>query len=233
MPARPVPDRFKVAFSFAGEQRDLVRAIAQAVESRLGSGTVFYDDWFEHHLAGDDADLKLQSIYGERCDLAVVCVSQRYGGKPWTQMEHAAVRARLMQARAAADQRERDAILPIRVGEGEVPGILFNTIVPDVRGRTAEQSAELILDRLALLGSGPAAGAIGTAPAPAAPPADAGHPASQRKALTQALEQLAAQYEAAIQQSVNAIDAVAGVQAQRQAESIEQRMREIESKLAG
>jgi len=34
MPPRPAPDRFKVAFSFAGEQRDLVRAIAQSVEAR-------------------------------------------------------------------------------------------------------------------------------------------------------------------------------------------------------
>ena len=38
---RNVPDKFLVAFSFAGEQRELVRAIAEAVEQRLGRGTVF------------------------------------------------------------------------------------------------------------------------------------------------------------------------------------------------
>ncbi len=43
MPARPLPDRFKVAFSFAGEQRELVHAVAGAVEARLGVGSVFYD----------------------------------------------------------------------------------------------------------------------------------------------------------------------------------------------
>jgi hypothetical protein len=173
----------------------------------------------------------------------VVCVSQHYGGKRWTLIEHAAVRNRLMQARTSADQRERDAILPIRVGEGEVPGILFNTIVPDVRNRTPDESAELILDRLALLGSAPAAGAIGHATPSAESPVDAGHRASQRKALnqtidqaaalTRALELLARQYDAAIQQSVVAIDATARVQAQQQAELLEQRMREIESKLKG
>ena len=41
--ARPLPDKFLVAFSFAGEQRDLVRAIAEAVEQELGGGTVFFD----------------------------------------------------------------------------------------------------------------------------------------------------------------------------------------------
>jgi len=72
MSAREPREKFLVAFSFAGQQRDFVRAIAEAVEGRLGSGTVFLDEWFEHYLAGDDADLTLQDIYGRRCALAVV-----------------------------------------------------------------------------------------------------------------------------------------------------------------
>ena len=93
MSARPLPDKFLVAFSLAGEQRDLVRVIAEAVEKQLGAGTVFFYEWFEHHLAGADADLKLQKIYGEQCTLAVVCVSKDYGIKPWTMAEHEAIRA--------------------------------------------------------------------------------------------------------------------------------------------
>lgn len=151
MPARPLPEKFLVAISFAGKQRDLVRAIAEAVEAVLGTGTVFFDEWYEPFLAGADADLKLQRIYGEGCALAVVCVSERYGGKAWTLLEHAAVRARQMMARASPDPRERDAVLPIRVGEGEVAGLLFNDIVPDVRTRPAALTAELILERLYLV----------------------------------------------------------------------------------
>ena len=154
MPARPLPDKFLVAFSLAGEQRELVRAIAEAVETQLGRGTVFFDEWFEYYLAGDDADLKLQKIYGEQCALAVVCVSQAYGGKPWTLAEHGAIRARQMKAEASSDRREQDSVLPIRVGDGEVEGILFNAIVPDVRSRSAAQSAELVLERLYLLEPG-------------------------------------------------------------------------------
>jgi hypothetical protein len=151
MPARSLPDKFLVAFSFAGEQREFVAKIAEAVEKELGRGKVFFDGWFEHYLAGHGADLKLQAIYGGRCALVVVCVSARYGGKPWTQMEHDAILARLMQSRASSDLRDRDAILPIRVGDGEVEGILFNTIVPDVRARSAAEAAELIIDRLRLI----------------------------------------------------------------------------------
>lgn len=150
MPARPLPEHFLVAFSFAGEQRELVRAVAEAVERKLGRGTVFLDEWFEHYLAGADADLTLQAIY-EQCALAVVCVSEHYGDKPWTQAEHEAIRARQMKARASTDARDRHAILPVRVGEGEVPDIPFNTIVPDIRQRPAVAAATLIIDRLRLI----------------------------------------------------------------------------------
>jgi hypothetical protein len=151
MPARDFPERFLVAFSLAGEQRSLVREIAKATEERLGLGTVFFDEWFEAFLAGSDADVKLQRIYADRCDLAVVCVSGQYGDKAWTQAEHEAIRARAMRARAAKGERERKGVMPIRVGDGEMEGILFNTIVPDVRQRSPEEAAELIVARLRLV----------------------------------------------------------------------------------
>ena len=79
---RHVPVKFQVAFSFAGEERELVRAIAEAVENILGRSTVFLDEWFEHYIPGADADLKLQKIYCEQSELVVFCVSKSYGEKP-------------------------------------------------------------------------------------------------------------------------------------------------------
>jgi hypothetical protein len=148
VPSRPLPEKFLVAFSFAGEQRDLVRKLVEGVEKELGSPHVFFDEWFEAYLAGDDADLKLMRIYGEISVLVVVCISERYGGKPWTKAEHRAIRARFMQAQTDAANL---SILPIRVGEGDVPGVLFNTIVPDIRDKTIEQSVELVTERLRLV----------------------------------------------------------------------------------
>jgi hypothetical protein len=142
-----MPARFAVAFSLAGEQRQLVLPIAQEVEAILGRSTVFYDDWYEYWIAGSDADLLLQRLYGEGTELVVVCVSGAYGDKPWTRTEHRAVRARLMQAAAAVD---RHRIFPVRVGDGEVEGVLFNEIVPDVRRKTVVEAAELIVARLNL-----------------------------------------------------------------------------------
>jgi hypothetical protein len=157
VPARVLPKRFQVAFSFAGEQRELVRAIAEALEQDLGRGAIFFDEWFEYYIAGHDADLKLQRLYAEQCELVVVCVSARYGGKSWTQSEHEAVRARLMRARESAEQRDLLRILPIRVGDGDVEGIPTNAIIPDVRERTPSFAAELIRERLRLIQQSPTA----------------------------------------------------------------------------
>jgi hypothetical protein len=125
---------------------------------------VFFAEWYEFYIGGHDADLKLQRIYGTACELAVVCVSATYGSKAWTSAEHEAIRSRLMQARVEGDPRRRDRIFPIRVGDGNVDGIPFNAIVPDVRGRRPEQVAELIADRLRLvIESAAPAAQVGTA----------------------------------------------------------------------
>jgi len=149
--SRELPDKFLVAFSFAGEQRELIRPVAERLEQALGLSTVFFDDWFEHYIAGHDADLKLQEIYGMRSALVVMCVSGHYGEKLWTCAEYEAIRARLMKSRNSTARGERLGILPIRVGAGEVNGIESNVVVPDVRNRSPEEIASLIRERLRLI----------------------------------------------------------------------------------
>jgi len=149
MATRELPDKFLVAFSFAGEQRDLVRSISEALEARLGKGTVFLDEWFEFYIAGDDADLRLQDVYSKRAILVVPCVSESYGDKPWTQAECKAIRALQLRLYGTAQQdRARHRILPLRVGDGDVPGIFENTICPDARKKSLGDVVELIVDRL-------------------------------------------------------------------------------------
>jgi hypothetical protein len=142
-----VPERFAVAFTYASEQRKLVLPVAQEVERILGPSTVFYDKWYEHYIAGQDADLVLQKIYGENTELVVVCVSGAYGDKQWTTAEYRSVRARLMQADTL---EERHSVLQVRVGDGDIKSRLFNDAVPDIRGMTPTEAAELIIARLKL-----------------------------------------------------------------------------------
>jgi hypothetical protein len=151
MPSRDIPETFLVAFSFAGEQRELVRSIAEAVEKALGRNSVFLDEWFEYYIAGDDADLRLQNLYGKRAVLVVLCISARYGGKPWTRAEHKAIRALQMHLYQSTNEKDLHRILPLRVGDGDVEGVFENTICPDVRGKPVAQTAELIVNRLRLI----------------------------------------------------------------------------------
>jgi len=87
--------------SLAGDQRELVQAIAQAVEDRLGRGRVFLEEWFEHYIAGDDADLKLQEIYARRCE----CRSCASPGNTYGQQGHPADRDPEHVAAALSYQR--------------------------------------------------------------------------------------------------------------------------------
>ena len=151
MPDRPLPDKFLVAFSFAGEERDLVRSIAEEVEKRFGPGKVFLDEWYEHYIAGDSAGLTLQDIYRKHSELVVFCISKPYGDKPWTRVEFEAIRALKMELSLSTAKSDRHRILPLRVGDGDMEGILFNTICPDAREKPVAQTAALIINRLRLI----------------------------------------------------------------------------------
>ncbi len=158
MTVRKFPEKFLVAFSFVGEQRKLVRAIAEEVERRLGRSKVFLDEWFKAYLAGAGGNLKLQEIYLERSELVVVCVSSRYGEKTWTLVEREAILARQTELLTSSDERDSHRILPIRVGEGDIKGIPFTTFIPEARGIPPSETASLILEKLDLVLPGKHAG---------------------------------------------------------------------------
>ncbi len=139
---RPFPERFLVAFSFAGAQRDRVRKIAEATEQLLGFGTVFYDEWYKGHLVGTSADLKLQDIYGSLSDVVVMCASAEYNTKDWTNVEWDSIRARHMR------HGESECLLPFRVGDGDVAGLLGNAIWQDARQAKDSYLADLIVQRV-------------------------------------------------------------------------------------
>jgi len=141
---------FSVAFSFAGEQRLMVREIAHECEALLGRGKVFFDEWFEHVIGGFDADMFLQRVYGRQTQMTVIGVSGQYDRKPWTQVEYRAIRSRLNELTASGDARDRLRFLPIRVGDGELEGT-FPTldIALEARGRSAAAMAQIITSRLA------------------------------------------------------------------------------------
>lgn len=143
--------RFEVAFSFAGPHREKVRAIADLVGAKIGKERVFFDEWYEAEILGDDMEVLLQRFYHDQSLLVIADLSQEYGDRPWCQAEARAIRALRFEIDPARDEAQRLRLLNARFGPGEVPGVFKTTGSLDGINKTAEQCADLIVTRLTLL----------------------------------------------------------------------------------
>lgn len=143
--------RFDVAFSFAGPNRAKVEAIAKLVAASVGEERVFFDEWYEHEILGDDMDMELQRLYHEQSLLVVADISEDYAARRWTQAEARAIRALRFEIDPARDEAQRLRLLNVRFGPGQVPGVLETTGYLDGIRHDPTQCAQLILKRLDLL----------------------------------------------------------------------------------
>ena len=91
------PEQYDVALSFAGEDREYVRQVAEELRA-LGVRT-FYDEFERADLWGKNLIDHLANIYQNRARFVVVFSSQHYVRKAWTKHErqHAQARALLAQ----------------------------------------------------------------------------------------------------------------------------------------
>jgi len=139
-----VPPRFLVALSFPGEKRDFVRAVAERLGAELGNDRVFYDEWYEAELARANLDVYLQDIYGEQSALVVPFFCEDYEPKPWCcKVEWAAIRAAL-----TFGKRGDDYLMAMRFDHAPIKGFLKIHGYIDIRDRSPEQIADLILHRV-------------------------------------------------------------------------------------
>ncbi|AVP99585.1 hypothetical protein C7S18_21475 [Ahniella affigens] len=91
---RPELGCYAVAFSFAGEDVEVVRPLAEALEQALLPGEVFFDEFEEHKLFNNSLRNDLSDLYLNRAVLVVRCLSQAYSKKPWCQAESVVIAVR-------------------------------------------------------------------------------------------------------------------------------------------
>jgi hypothetical protein len=77
--------QYDVALSFAGEDRSVAEALAQAL--RDSGARVFYDRYEQATLWGKDLYQHLQTVYRDTARYCVVFVSAAYARKLWTRHE--------------------------------------------------------------------------------------------------------------------------------------------------
>jgi hypothetical protein len=137
--AETIDLEYDVALSFAGEDRDYVQKVAEALRER--GIRVFYDKYEQAALWGKDLYAFLGDVYQRKARLCLMFVSGNYALKAWTSHERKAAQARaLMEA--------TEYILPVRLDDTEVPGLNPTVGYIAAKEYTPESLAALVLEKL-------------------------------------------------------------------------------------
>ena len=104
---------FDFAFSFAGEDREIVEEIKKYLV--VHNYTVFYDNDYQYELVGKDLYSHLRKVYRDNCKYVVCFISENYTKKVWTNLEFTAVKERFMSTFFATD-----FLIPILIGNTDL-----------------------------------------------------------------------------------------------------------------
>ena len=147
-PAASKGRRFAVAFSYAGEDRDRVAPLAEALAERFGRQRVLYDRFHEAEFARPNLDLYLPALYRDQSELIVVLLSPEYPRKAWCGLELRWIRQLLL-----GPGSERILLLSLgNPGDLSGLGLLPTDGYLEVSRRPTAEVVARILERLALQG---------------------------------------------------------------------------------
>jgi hypothetical protein len=138
---------FRVAFSYASENRDLVGRAATLIAELFGETAVLYDKFHEGEFARADLASHLPRLYQEESGLIVVVICPDYQTKKWTGLEWDAIR----EVIRTRQEREKNEVMLCRF-DGVTPEGLDAEPGPgfvELDEKTPGQFAKVILQRLA------------------------------------------------------------------------------------
>jgi hypothetical protein len=108
--------KYDVAISFAGEQREEAKTIAECL--RKASIKVFYDRYEKATLWGKNLYSHLSNLYQNEAKYCIVLASKEYAQKTWTTLELQSAQARALK------EKGREYILPVQFDKTFIPGVL-------------------------------------------------------------------------------------------------------------
>ena len=135
--------RFRIALTFAGENRKLVEEIAQILATLFGRDSILYDKFHQAEFARPDLASHLPNLYKNESDLVVLVFCDDYENKQWCKLEWRAIYSLIMNMK---DQ----VIMLMRFNRLEPVGLHGLAGLIELGGLSAFQVAGLILERLAL-----------------------------------------------------------------------------------
>lgn len=133
--------KYDVALSFAGEDRVHAKELAKLLKS--GGYRVFYDDYEKPRLSGKNLYDELSSVYQDQARYCVMFLSKHYARNWWPNHERESAQAR------AFIEKNREYILPIRLDDTKIPGLLMTVGYLDLRSMTIQQVYHVLEQKLA------------------------------------------------------------------------------------
>ena len=131
--------RYDLVISFAGEDRAVAESIAEEIRGR--GYRVFYDRYSEAELWGKDLYSHLADVYQNRGRYCLMIVSKYYSKKNWTNHERKSAQAR-------AFEESREYILPLRLDDTDIDGVLQTTGYVDFRTKSIDEVVDLLVQKI-------------------------------------------------------------------------------------
>jgi|JI6StandDraft_1071083.scaffolds.fasta_scaffold00341_3 hypothetical protein len=131
--------KYEVAFSFAGEDREYVEAVAKYLEDRKVK--VFYDKFEEIDLWGKDLGIHFDYLYSKAARYCIPFISKHYKDKIWTRHE-------IRTAISKSIESNQEYILPARFDDTEIEGIRGTIAYINLNKISPQEFGELIIKKL-------------------------------------------------------------------------------------
>ena len=130
---------YDVALSFASEDEQPVEQLANLL--KRGGHSCFYAKHEEAMLWGKNLHEHLSFVYKDQARYCVMFLSQHYARKLWPKLERESAQAR-------AFEENHEYILPIRLDDTEIPGILPTTGYLDLRSKSIKNIYLILLEKM-------------------------------------------------------------------------------------
>ena len=128
---------YDIAISFANEERNIAYNLANQLHSKYGF-KVFYDDYEQAKLLGTDLERYLIDVFKSKARYCIILISKNYIESRWTNLEWKSALDRI------SDEPELDYILPIRIDNTELNGLLSTVKFIHYQDISNEALAELV-----------------------------------------------------------------------------------------
>jgi hypothetical protein len=136
---------YDFAISFAGENRDLAKSIADQLETL--DTTVFFDEYFETNFLGKAWSKEFKRIFAEASRLVICLLDSNHLNKIWPTFERECFQPRV----------EEEAVIPVYLDDASFPGIpkdivgiifRWDSNDPEWQNKVTDEIVFKVIDRL-------------------------------------------------------------------------------------